>query len=73
MHRPEDRASHHQEHEVLLERLRDLRRCVDRDGERLQDRDRADLYDCLSDWLVHAFSEQASEASLGGTSFFWIG
>src|SRR5512147_1682405 len=56
--RPEDRASHHQEHAVLLEKLRDLRRSVDRGVERLQDPERADLYDCLSDWLVHAFSEQ---------------
>jgi hemerythrin-like metal-binding protein len=39
--RPEDRASHHQEHEVLLERLRDLRRSVDGGVERLQVRDRA--------------------------------
>jgi hemerythrin-like metal-binding protein len=56
--RPEDRASHHQEHAVLLEKLRDLRRSVDRGVERLQDPERADLYDCLSDWLVHGFSEQ---------------
>jgi len=56
--RPEDRASHHQEHAVLLEKLRDLRRSVDGGLERLQDPERADLYDCLSDWLVHGFSEQ---------------
>ena len=55
---PRDRASHHQEHAVLLEKLRDLRRSVDRGVERLQDPERADLYDCLSDWLVHGFSEQ---------------
>jgi hemerythrin len=62
--RPEDRASHHQEHEVLLERLRDLRRSVDGGVERLQDRDRADLYDCLSDWLVHALSEQTQPPTI---------
>ena len=62
--RPEDRASHHQEHAVLLEKLRDLRRSVDRGVERLQDPERADLYDCLSDWLVHAFSEQTQPPTI---------
>ena len=62
--RAEDRASHHQEHAVLLEKLRDLRRSVDRGVERLQDPERADLYDCLSDWLVHAFSEQTQPRTL---------
>ena len=62
--RPEDGASHHQEHVVLLEKLRDLRRSVDDGVERLQDRDRADLYDCLSDWLVHAFSEQTQPPTI---------
>ena len=47
---------------MLLEKLRDLRRSVDRGVERLQDPERADLYDCLSDWLVHGFSEQNSSA-----------
>ena len=62
--RPEDRASHHQEHAVLLEKLRDLRRSIDRGVERLQETERADLCDCLSDWLVHAFSEQRSPPTL---------
>ena len=62
--RPDDRASHHQEHVVLLEKLRDLRRSVDDGVERLQDPDRADLYDCLSDWLVHALSEQRSPPTI---------
>jgi hemerythrin len=58
--RPEDRDSHHQEHAMLLAKLRDLRRSVDDGLERLEDRDRTDLYECLSDWLVHALSEQTS-------------
>ena len=62
--RAEDRASHHQEHEVLLEKLRDLRRSVDGGVERLQDRERADLCDCLSDWLVHALSEQTQAPTI---------
>ena len=62
--RAEDRASHHQEHLVLLEKLRDLRRSVDGGVERLADRDRADLYDCLSDWLVHALSEQTQPPAI---------
>src|SRR5512147_1949710 len=56
--RAEDQASDHEEHVVLLEKLRDLRRRIDGGVERLEDRDRADLYDCLSDWLVHVLSEQ---------------
>jgi hemerythrin len=60
--RPEDGASHHQEHVVLLEKLRDLRRSVDGGVERLQDL--ADVYDCLSDWLVHALSEQRSPPTI---------
>jgi hypothetical protein len=48
----------------LLEKLRDLRRSVDRGVERLQDPERADLYDCLSDWLVHAFSEQTQPPTI---------
>jgi hemerythrin-like metal-binding protein len=56
--RPEDGAMHHQEHVVLLEKLRDLRHSVDDGLERLEDRDRTDLYEYLSDWLVHALSEQ---------------
>ena len=62
--RPEDRASHHQEHVVLLEKLRDLRRSIDGDLERLEGRERADLYDCLSDWLVHAISEQTQPPTI---------
>ena len=62
--RAEDRANHHQEHAVLLEKLRDLRRSVDRGVERLQDPERADLYDCLSDWLVHALSEQTQPPTI---------
>jgi hemerythrin-like metal-binding protein len=61
---PEDRATHHQEHVVLLEKLRDLRRSVDDGLERLEDRDRTDLYECLSDWLVHALSEQTQPPTI---------
>jgi hypothetical protein len=47
-----------------LKKLRDLRRSIDGGVERLEDRDRADLYDCLSDWLVHAFSEQTQSPTV---------
>jgi hypothetical protein len=49
---------------VLPERVRDLRRSVDGGVERLQDRERADLYDCLSNWLVHALSEQTPPTTI---------
>ena len=62
--RSEDRTSHHEEHVVLPERVRDLRRSVDGGVERLQDRERADLYDCLSNWLVHALSEQTPPTTI---------
>jgi hemerythrin len=70
---PEDRTSHHQEHVVLLEKLRDLRRSIDDGVERLRDRERADLCDRLSNWLVHALSEQtpwtAIKAESSGRGF----
>ena len=58
---------------MLLEKLRDLRRSIDGGVERLRDRERADLCDCLSNWLVHALSEQTqtkAELSIRGFSLY---
>jgi hemerythrin-like metal-binding protein len=44
--------THHLEHSVLAEKLRQFRRRVD--AAALDDADSAELYDFISDWLVHA-------------------
>jgi hemerythrin-like metal-binding protein len=49
---PAELPAHHSEHAVLDEKLRQFRRRVD--AAALDDVDRADLYDFMNDWLVHA-------------------
>jgi hemerythrin-like metal-binding protein len=49
---PAELPAHHSEHAVLVEKLRQFRRRVD--AAALDDSDRAELYDFISDWLVHA-------------------
>jgi len=48
----------------LIEETWQYGRLLDGGVERLQDRERADLCDCLSDWLVHAFSEQTQPPTI---------
>ena len=49
---PAELPAHHTEHALLVEKLRQFRRSVD--AAALDEADRGELYDLVTDWLLHA-------------------